>query len=111
MLWISLVIDILATLALATEPPTSNFSKNKPKSRDENLITSDMWRNIIVHSAMQILLLTILLFKSKFLFTLGPAEEIEIKKHYSIFFNVFVLLQVFNEINSRKLSPTELNVF
>ena len=35
----------------------------------------------------------------------------ETGKHYSIFFNVFVLLQVFNEINARKLKSTELNVF
>lgn len=28
-----------------------------------------------------------------------------------MFFNVFVLLQVFNEINARKLKSTELNVF
>ena len=32
-------------------------------------------------------------------------------KHYCIFFNTFVLLQVFNEINARKLKETELNVF
>lgn len=35
----------------------------------------------------------------------------ETGKHYSIFFNVFVLLQIFNEINARKLKPSELNVF
>ena len=35
----------------------------------------------------------------------------ETGKHYSIFFNVFVLLQVFNEINARKLKPDEVNVF
>jgi Ca2+ transporting ATPase len=35
----------------------------------------------------------------------------ETGKHYSIFFNVFVLLQIFNEINARKLKPTEYNVF
>ncbi len=32
-------------------------------------------------------------------------------KHYSMFFNVFVLLQIFNEVNARKLKCTELNVF
>lgn len=31
--------------------------------------------------------------------------------HYSIFFHVFVLLQVFNEINARKLKSSELNIF
>jgi Ca2+ transporting ATPase len=35
----------------------------------------------------------------------------ETGKHYSIFFNVFVLLQVFNEINARKLKNDEVNVF
>lgn len=35
----------------------------------------------------------------------------ETGKHYSIFFNVFVLLQIFNEINARKLKHTEANVF
>lgn len=35
----------------------------------------------------------------------------ETGKHYSIFFNVFVLLQVFNEINARKLKNSEYNVF
>ena len=35
----------------------------------------------------------------------------ETGKHYSIFFNVFVLLQIFNEINARKLKPSEYNVF
>jgi hypothetical protein len=32
-------------------------------------------------------------------------------KHYSIFFNTFVLLQIFNEVNARKLKSNELNVF
>lgn len=35
----------------------------------------------------------------------------ETGKHYSIFFNVFVLLQIFNEINARKLKHEEVNVF
>jgi Ca2+ transporting ATPase len=35
----------------------------------------------------------------------------ETGKHYSIFFNVFVLLQIFNEINARKLKHSEANVF
>lgn len=37
--------------------------------------------------------------------------NVETGKHYSIFFNVFVLLQVFNEVNARKLKSSELNVF
>jgi len=32
-------------------------------------------------------------------------------QHYTIFFNIFVFLQIFNEINCRKLKKTEINVF
>jgi hypothetical protein len=31
--------------------------------------------------------------------------------HYTLFFNIFVFMQVFNEINARKLKKEELNVF
>ena len=37
--------------------------------------------------------------------------NVETGKHYCLFFNVFVLLQVFNEVNARKLKSSELNVF
>ena len=37
--------------------------------------------------------------------------NIDTGKHYSIFFNIFVLLQLFNEIHCRKLSCKEMNVF
>lgn len=36
---------------------------------------------------------------------------VESGKHYCIFFHTFVLLQVFNEINARKLKSSEINVF
>lgn len=36
---------------------------------------------------------------------------VETGKHYCIFFHTFVLLQVFNEINARKLKESEINVF
>lgn len=49
---------------------------------------------------------------------LGIPSSIHVKdwndetgKHYSIFFNVFVLFQIFNEINARKLKHSEVNVF
>ena len=113
MLWINLIIDTLASLALATEPPTKIL--RKPYSLKENLITENMWKNIISHALMQILLLGTILFKGKLHLTLGPEivgipssvgvkdQNQETGKHYSIFFNVFVMLQLFNQINARKL--------
>lgn len=44
--------------------------------------------------------------------SIGVTEwTVESGKHYCIFFNTFVLLQVFNEINARKLKSDEINVF
>lgn len=61
-------------------------------------------------------MLTIILFYGPVIF--GIENGINVKKwddlngiHLTIFFNVFVYLQVFNEINARKLKPSEWNVF
>lgn len=44
--------------------------------------------------------------------SIGISEwTVETGKHYCIFFHTFVLLQVFNEINARKLKESEINVF
>lgn len=109
-------MDTLASLALATEPPTDELLKRMPVHRGESLITPNMWKNIICQGLMQILVLGTILFKGPDM--LGIPSSIGVSdwneatgKHYSIFFNVFVLFQIFNEINARKLKPEEINVF
>lgn len=63
MLWINLIMDTLAALALATEPPTDELLKRKPYSRFESLITADMWKNIVAQGILQIIILSVILFK------------------------------------------------
>jgi P-type Ca2+ transporter type 2C len=46
-LWISLINDVLAVLALATEPASSNLLVKKPHLQRENIITKEMWVFII----------------------------------------------------------------
>lgn len=46
MLWVNLIIDTLASLALATEAPTEDVLLRKPYSRNEYIITTDMWITI-----------------------------------------------------------------
>lgn len=50
MLWVNLIMDTLASLALATEEPSDDLLKRKPYGRREYMITPIMWRNIIGHS-------------------------------------------------------------
>jgi Ca2+ transporting ATPase len=63
MLWVNLIMDTLASLALATEPPGEDLLKRKPYSRFENLITPNMWKNIIGQGIWQIMILGTILFK------------------------------------------------
>ena len=47
MLWVNLIMDTLASLALATEPPTDDLLTRKPHSRSEYIITKKMFKHII----------------------------------------------------------------
>ena len=116
MLWVNLIMDTLASLALATEPPQDSLLERKPYSRNDYLINGQMWRNVFGQSVYQIIVLSIVLFYGDQLF--GVPSSIghehwttENGQHYTIFFNVFVFLQLFNEINCRKLQRQEYNVF
>lgn len=47
MLWINLLMDTFAALALATEEPSVRLLDQKPYTRTESIFTPVMWRNII----------------------------------------------------------------
>lgn len=116
MLWVNLIMDTLASLALATEPPSEELLKRKPYDRDEYMISGQMWRNIFGQSIFQIIVLSVILFFGDKLFdvqsSFGNEKWTEENgQHFTIFFNVFVFLQLFNEINCRKLQRHEFNVF
>jgi len=48
MLWINILMDTFAALALATEPPVLALLDQKPYSRADSIITPVMWRNILL---------------------------------------------------------------
>ena len=63
MLWVNLIMDTFAALALATEPPNKEvLMKQKPVSRQEPIVNAVMWRNISGQGVFQILTLLALLF-------------------------------------------------
>ena len=68
MLWIDLIMDSLATLTLATEPPHDGLLKRKPTKRNENIINSTMIKHVCAQTVLQfIILMTIYLFGPKFI--------------------------------------------
>lgn len=68
MLWVNLIMDTLAALALATEPPTDELLHRKPYSRFEGLITAEMWKKIITQGTLQVIILGTILFKGMHIF-------------------------------------------
>jgi len=120
LLWVNLIMDTLAALALGTEKPTPELLLRKPYGRTGKLITWIMWRNIIGQSLLQIAILSFLLYgvdeNQQHLLLPGVRCGREAfddglpSTHYTVIFNVFVFCQVFNEINARKVT-NEMNVF
>ncbi|EGG17786.1 P-type ATPase [Cavenderia fasciculata] len=105
LLWVNLIMDTLAALALATEPPTPELLDRPPNGKNAPLITRSMWRNIIGQSVFQIIVLFVLLFKGHDIYSdiLGETVVKNGVQHYTIIFNTFVFCQLFNEINARVL--------
>ena len=118
MLWLNLIMDSFGSLALATEDPKDELLTRKPYSRKENVITPIMMYNIVCQGVFQILVLTVILFYGDVLFNVPSDRELSHFEwnnqngyHFTIFFHIFVLMQVFNSINARKLKKNEINVF
>lgn len=65
MLWVNLIMDTFASLALATEMPTDELLKRKPYGRTKALISRTMLKNIIGHAIYQLIVVFVLLFAGK----------------------------------------------
>ena len=63
MLWVNLIMDTFAALALATEPPTDALLDRQPAKKSDAIVNSVMWRNILGQSLFQIIVLLVLLYK------------------------------------------------
>ncbi|XP_068450002.1 plasma membrane calcium-transporting ATPase 1-like [Clinocottus analis] len=114
MLWVNLIMDTLASLALATEPPTEALLLRSPYGREKPLISRTMMKNILGHSVYQLAVIFTLLFCGETLLDIDSGRHAPLHAppsvHYTIVFNTFVQMQIFNEINARKIHD-ERNVF
>ncbi|TNN46163.1 Plasma membrane calcium-transporting ATPase 1 [Liparis tanakae] len=114
MLWVNLIMDTLASLALATEPPTETLLLREPYGREKPLISRTMMKNILGHAVYQLTVIFTLLFAGEKIFQIDSGRYAPLHAppsvHYTIVFNTFVLMQIFNEINARKIHG-ERNVF
>ncbi|KEF50966.1 Ca2+-transporting ATPase [Exophiala aquamarina CBS 119918] len=104
LLWVNLIMDTFAALALATDPPVYTVLDRKPEPRSTPLINVTMWKMIIGQSLYQLTVTFILHFAGPG-FLYYPADE-----QKTLVFNVFVWMQIFKLVNSRRID-NKLNIF
>lgn len=139
LLWVNLIMDSLASLALATEPPKPELLERPPHSRDDYIISRKMIKHILTMSFYQTIIVFVLVFSGEYwiiedqnytprngdyIFT-GRAYDWDgddlykalrdgdddpgPSRHFTIVFNAFVLMQIFNMLNARKIND-EFNI-
>lgn len=99
LLWVNLIMDTLAVLALCLEPPSADTMKRKPIGRSEPFITRIMWQNIIGMGSYFTIVLILLMITN--FFGLFPNKN-SLEFSASIF-TTYVMFQVFNIFNARSL--------
>ena len=90
LLWVNLIMDTFASLALATDSPTSTLLNHPPTRKGEFIICPAMWKNIILLPIYQLTLLSCLLFK-------GPQVYIY------IYIYIYIVVWMGNKTSYRRM--------
>ncbi len=98
MLWINLIMDTFAALALATEPPSWNTMNKPPRKSTDFIVTGEMARSIFGTGLVFIIALVGYLIYAQE----GGVTDREL----TLCFNTFVMLQFWNLFNARRLGST-----
>ena len=110
MLWVNLIMDTFAAMALASLPPSASVMKDKPRSREAFIINRPMWKSIIgVGGVFFICLLGLLYyFEHTDITSLTEIGKVTMGGNtglsgyeLSLFFTIFVFLQFWNMFNAR----------
>jgi Ca2+-transporting ATPase len=127
LLWINVLMDTFASIALCSEPPRPGVMRQPPKRRDESILTRPMLVTIFTTAAffVVVMLTLLVLMEGKpqrpGLFAgVAPVAEGEsppaewsnefpelTTRQVAIFFTVYVFFQVWNQVNCRSLVPQE----
>jgi len=94
MLWVNLIMDTFAAMALASIPPSADVMKEKPRKTSDFIITKPMRYNILGVATCFLIILMSLIVYIKGL----PATQIPTA--LTAFFTIFVMLQFWNLFNA-----------
>ncbi|PQK10878.1 hypothetical protein BB8028_0002g11960 [Beauveria bassiana] len=101
LLWINLIMDIFASLGLATDHPSPDFLKRKPEPRNAPIVSITMWKMILGQAIYQLLVVFLVHYIGWELF--NPGTEAEVEKLQTLVFNIYVWMQFFNQHNCRRV--------
>lgn len=112
MLWVNLIMDTFAAMALASLPPSKRVMKDKPRSRKAFILTGPISRNIVIVGGLMFVFLLGLLYifehysvttlTELFSFIPQAAGEASLSPYeLALFFTIFVFLQFWNMFNAR----------
>ena len=110
LLWVNLIMDTFAALALATDAPTEKILGRKPTPKRAALITTNMWKMIIGQAIYQLIVTFVLYFAGSSILGYAKSDTLLQTELDTIVFNTFVWMQIFNEFNNRRLD-NKLNIF
>lgn len=112
LLWVNLIMDTFAALALATDAPTEQILDRKPVPKHASLFTLTMWKMILGQAIYQLAITFMLYFAGDKLLSahLSSEPELRAKQLATVVFNTFVWMQIFNEFNNRRLD-NKFNIF
>ncbi len=99
MLWINMVMDTLAGLAFAYEPPILEYMKEKPKKKDESIINKYMISEILF-TGLYSAILCLCFLKVPQIRNLFRSSIDDIYL-MTAFFGLFIFIDIFNSLNAR----------
>jgi Ca2+-transporting ATPase len=109
LLWINIIMDTFAALALATDPATEVLLNRKPDKKTSPLFTVDMYKMILMQSVYQVVIILIFHFLGHQILGLDDSKHNDAVVK-TLVFNAFVFAQIFNSVNCRRLD-NKLNIF
>ena len=115
LLWVNLITDTFAALALATDRASSGQLDRKPDKKTDPLFTINMIKQILGQATYQITVILIFHFLGLDILGFQHTDQFIVQKQHdgivrTLTFNAFVFAQIFNSFNCRRLDR-KLNVF
>ncbi len=98
-LWVNLIMDTFAALALASLPPSREVMKDKPRKQSDFIITKPMAQGIIFCGVAFFLIMFVFLIWCE---RRGPGSVVDVHE-LTLFFTTFVMLQFWNLFNAKSL--------